>query len=397
MRINFISNSIVHTPIVSLTTAHMVVNYCFTWIGIKFERWIRSIKLNPTTLALPNKMLSPIISSAFWKLHQTPKRKKINNTNGATASSTTLKYGIFQLEICPISNKLHLQGYLEHKCDKRITTLTSSRCMPGAHFEKRQGTAKQARDYCLKADTQVHGPWEFGTFKEDGRGRRNELNLLHTALIQGKDDEYLSNHHFGSFLRYQRGISAWRQCNLKHRNFLTVLEVIIGSPGVGKTRFIHELYPKAYWKDGTPWWPGYTGQPVVICDEFCGSLMITLVNRMCGAETPLQVQLKGTSTPFLAKKVIMISNVGPEHWWNWEKAKTPREAVKRRIGATLLWTTMRSLTSRSMILDQHRWMDGIDHEAWHFKEDQLPLFDTNPGLCRTDQTGLAAMNNLFDK
>lgn len=55
---------------------------------------------------------------------------------------------IFGHEICPTTNRPHLQGYIEHK--NAISFDTLKKIMPDAHLEKARGTDKDNFNYCSK-------------------------------------------------------------------------------------------------------------------------------------------------------------------------------------------------------------------------------------------------------
>ena len=67
----------------------------------------------------------------------------------------------------------HYQGYVEFSAGKTMARVKRIPGMKRAHLEPRQGTAKQAADYCKKADTRFDGPWEFGAITS--QGKRSDL------------------------------------------------------------------------------------------------------------------------------------------------------------------------------------------------------------------------------
>lgn len=78
-----------------------------------------------------------------------------------------------QLERCPETGSLHLQGYLELTAPERFVWLTKNweffKPVPGpnninnsVHFEKRRGTQTQAIDYAEKEESRIAGPWRYG-------------------------------------------------------------------------------------------------------------------------------------------------------------------------------------------------------------------------------------------
>ncbi len=74
-----------------------------------------------------------------------------------------LRYGIYQLERGAEGTE-HWQGYLEFSVTKRLAALRRIHGLAGAHFERRRGTADEARNYCRKEDTRLAGPYEFGEY-----------------------------------------------------------------------------------------------------------------------------------------------------------------------------------------------------------------------------------------
>ena len=85
-----------------------------------------------------------------------------------------IRYTVFQLERGE-NETPHFQGYIELNKPQRMSGM--KKLIPRAHFEGRKGTRQQARDYCMKQDTRVAGPWEHGTFSAGGQGRRNDIKI----------------------------------------------------------------------------------------------------------------------------------------------------------------------------------------------------------------------------
>lgn len=64
---------------------------------------------------------------------------------------------------------------------------------PGAHWEKRQGTATQARDYCNKKKAEGGNDeeyWTYGVFlPKDKKGKRMDVVAFKDAIKSGATDE----------------------------------------------------------------------------------------------------------------------------------------------------------------------------------------------------------------
>ena len=92
------------------------------------------------------------------------------------------KYLCFQKEVGKEGTP-HLQGYAEFSrgCSfKQLKALLGDR----AHFERRQGTNVQARDYCRKEGGSDFT--EVGTFIEHKPGKRNDLDDVRREIDQGR-------------------------------------------------------------------------------------------------------------------------------------------------------------------------------------------------------------------
>lgn len=135
------------------------------------------------------------------------------------------KYCVYQLEMCPDTSRLHYQGYVEFSGKKRYNWIQNN-CegMAGAHFEVRRGTMEEARNYAMKHETRLDGPWEWGAPKP-GQGSRTDLIHLKRALDEGKSITYISENFVGAFLRYGRGIREYKRLHTPQRDW--PMEIII--------------------------------------------------------------------------------------------------------------------------------------------------------------------------
>lgn len=249
-----------------------------------------------------------------------------DNSNEWWNRFTDLKYGICQLEKGE-SGTQHLQGYLEFS--KQVTPVSMQRMLPGCYQTRRLGSRTQARDYCKKDETRVDGPWEYGEWEQE-KGKRTDLTDIKDLLDNGKTESEIADSHFETWVKFHKGIREYKRMKEATRCEPTNFEVHIGEPGAGKTTGVMRDNPGAYWKTAGKWWDRYQGQDTVVLDEFVGWIPYHELMRL-GDCTPLDLEVKGSTVQFLAKKVILISNKFPWDWYNYNEHKLDRMSLFRRI------------------------------------------------------------------
>ena len=238
----------------------------------------------------------------------------------------------------------HFQGFVIFK--KRMYRSGVIK-LPGAdrcHLEKMRGSPKQARDYCMKSDSRIDGPWEEGLPWSEveptvGMGKRTDLSKVKEDIDSGMSLVDLYDRHFDSCAGNFKFFKEYKfQKELAEANKLRDVEVILyfGVAGSGKTYRAFDRNPGAYilhkGNNGL-WWPGYDRQKTVIFDDFDGTWMpISTLLRLLD-KYPMHVEDKGTSMPACWTKVVITSNLPIEDWYPDAYQKCPErlEAVKRRI------------------------------------------------------------------
>lgn len=146
---------------------------------------------------------------------------------------------------------------------------------------------------------------------------------LRDAVKAGKstreivDDDSLA----GAAIRHHAMLDKMQKLySVVNRTWQTYTIVLYGPPGTGKSRrALFEAGPEAYYvappEGGKLWFDGYDGQEHVVIDEFDGHFckktwLCRLLDRY-----PMRVPVKGTTVPFLAKKVWITSNKEPVAWY----------------------------------------------------------------------------------
>lgn len=205
----------------------------------------------------------------------------------------------------------HLQGFVNLKKKKRLTTM--KKLLPRAHFEPARGSDEDNKKYCSKGGNLLieHGD-------PCGPGKRTDLHLACSLIAAGESMRSVAEQHPETFVKYFRGLQQLKLLlTPRPRDFKTEVCVLIGPPGVGKSRLVRAGRDDAYWKPRGKWWDGYDGQEVVILDDFYGWIpfdeMLRIMDRY-----PLRVETKGGTVEFKARALYITSNKEPQHWYNEE-------------------------------------------------------------------------------
>lgn len=223
----------------------------------------------------------------------------------------------------------HLQGYAEFP--SRLRAHQISELLPNSYLAPRKGTAGEARDYCQK----TRDFEEYGVCSLSGQGERNDLHNLRRMLDEGKSLRVVSCEHFGSFIRYSRGIQMYRNLKLpgtiqSYRKKSVI--VYVGEPGTGKTRAVYDnlVTLEDLWQySGNGWFDGYDGHPIVLFDDFRGScIQLSVLLRVLDGY-PIKVPIKGGFVWWYPEEIYITSNLAPLEWYSCKETST--RALLRRL------------------------------------------------------------------
>lgn len=224
----------------------------------------------------------------------------------------------------------HLQGYVEFWARTRFDRVR--RLLPtGTHIEQRRGSAEQAIDYCKKDGVFV----ELGEPTLGSQGKRTDLDAVGDAVRAGASLSSIADEHFGTFVRYHRGIERARQLRVPPRTWKSCVVVKHGPTGTGKTRSCMDCEQPPTWIYGSDgWFDGYEGDEVVLFDDFGGhefklTYLLKLLDRY-----PMRVRVKGGFVQWSPRTIYITSNLGPEEWYPNAKAEH-KEALMRRLDEVL--------------------------------------------------------------
>lgn len=91
-------------------------------------------------------------------------------------------YGGNQLEVCPETGRIHIQGFVVFATNQRLSAL--KKLHPTAHFELMRGKLEDSEKYCSKEDTRKPGtePRVWGDRPVNRQGERSDLDEAVAAL-----------------------------------------------------------------------------------------------------------------------------------------------------------------------------------------------------------------------
>lgn len=233
-------------------------------------------------------------------------------------NTDNIKHLIFQEEMCPTTERKHIQG---HICLKNARTMTGVKKLLNnetVHLEIMRGTPKQSAAYCSKSKTAIEGTnHEYGELPS-GQGTRSDIAEL-IERINNKELKYddIVNEYPVLFLQYRLGLREI--CDKVYgtkRDSKSFVTVLYGASGTGKSRdaFNNEdCYILRASKTGV-WFDGYDYNKTLIIDDFYGWIpfnqLLNLLDRYA-----MKVDIKGGAKEFNSPNIVITSNKSPLEWY----------------------------------------------------------------------------------
>lgn len=234
----------------------------------------------------------------------------------------------------------HYQGYVEFDTKHRLAAVKKM-ITSTVHWEKRLGTREQARDYCMKDDTRIAGPFEYGSWRQK-RGARTDLLDMHAAVRSGASRREIVNQYPVTAAQYPQGLALYFATHDTTRVGAPTVNLLYGPTGCGKTRLVYDecedLWVQPIGAMGT-WCDGYDGQANVLFDDFAGKLSkwsLVDILRMLDRYT-VRVPIKGGFVQWLPSHIWLTTNIHPRHWYNWSTREQQYPALARRIDNVFIW------------------------------------------------------------
>lgn len=215
-----------------------------------------------------------------------------------------VQYWIVGEEVCPTTNKKHLQCYFYYTNPRSFSAI--KKLYKTAHIEPAKGTPQQASEYCKK-----EGKYHEGGILPQKQGARNDLDKIREVIEKTSSmaevvkvaTSYQSVKMAEQILKYHE----------KPRTEKPYVEWYYGPTGTGKSRKAYEkLGQDCYTAMSTgKWFEGYDGHKKVLIDDMRKDFMkfhelLRLLDRY-----PMRVEQKGASRQFVADHIIITSAYPP--------------------------------------------------------------------------------------
>nr|WAE42966.1 MAG: replication associated protein [Cressdnaviricota sp.] len=187
----------------------------------------------------------------------------INDGDCFPYDESKMNYLVYQKERGEETKHEHIQGYLQLNRVQRLSYVKKLHAT--AHWEMSKGTPEQARDYCMKEDTRVEGPWQFGEMKT--QGQRTDLESVISMIKEKRPrEDYLFT---TAYVKFHRGLDHIRYLSTEPYQHSDVRGIwVYGPPGVGKSHQVRTKHPIIFIKGQNKWFDGYNDEEAILIDDF---------------------------------------------------------------------------------------------------------------------------------
>ncbi len=219
------------------------------------------------------------------------------------ALAFTAQYVLVADEVGEKEETPHLHLYIEFKNARSFSKMKKD--FPRGNIQIAKGTAQDNEDYLAKQNL----------IRKEGdpkqQGKRNDISDVIDSIETGEL-------RMRDIVRSATSVQSIRIAEIRmkyfepKRNWPVNVIWIYGSTGTGKSHLAHSMCVDPFYAlDTIHWWEGYDQHEDVIINDFrrdfCKfSQLLKLTDKY-----PYQVECKGGSRQFLAKRIIITSPLSP--------------------------------------------------------------------------------------
>ncbi|QMW68817.1 replication-associated protein [Crucivirus-349] len=272
--------------------------------------------------------------------------------NLKTKEFAQVKFAVIQEELCPKTNKMHHQGYLEFN---KPVTLAFIKKLTGDNTthvvtQKMKGTPLQGAEYCgynnggeteknkEKAIERIKNNWyyfEHGKLEWQEQGKRNDINEVVDMIHEGKQLKEIVEEYTSTYIRNYKGIERAMQIMGKPLTTPKIEEKQVflnyGESGTGKTELIYNSHPihEIFRKPPGQWWDGYCGQKYILIDDIQPNEYKIEEFLQWLDKYPISVPIKGSFVPLTCTHIYLTSNFDPNKWFNYKSIESYKAIIRR--------------------------------------------------------------------
>lgn len=258
------------------------------------------------------------------------------------------RYVVAQLELAPTTERLHAQGYIYFKNPKTLVGVKKAFAELDAavHLEPQRASHEQAIAYCQKEDTRVPDtkPVEFG--EQPDPGRRTDLDAITTDILDNRlTPKEVALTYPSTYIRYHNGLTKLCAFAAEPYSHDSVRGIwITGSPGVGKSYTVRQKWPDLYLKSQNKWFDGYSGQSVILIDDFDkGGACLYHYMKIWADSYACTGEIKGGTVDLQHKRFVVTSNYSISDIFSPDEDSELYEAISRRFVSLTFTRHFRSL------------------------------------------------------
>jgi len=194
------------------------------------------------------------------------------------------------------------------------------------------------REYIMKYDQH---PYEYGLYTGNNQSRVQKRAAENKAILSKPLNELIDEGvvHISQYKQYKEAINSYRLDSIKVPDYIPKECIwIYGKTGIGKSRYIRDNYPDiCFFKAQNKWWDGYTGQTVILIDDFdkAGQGLGHLLKIWADCYS-FNAEIKGGTIRPVYTKMFITSQYLPRDIWcpgdnekEWDQEM--REAIERRF------------------------------------------------------------------